>query len=574
MVVQSDRHTPKAWRRRRSSGGARRHRRIPQPSPGDTGKRVATGGSGTGMADIAAGGLVAAAVSFAAGGQLRVLGDGVSIWLSAGAAIFRIPMGFSTALLGAGYLIGIVAGLAMLTGLIIAWGISVPVLTVLHPMPADASAGRLCHQPLVVAGALHRRGRDWRGRCLDAGYAGRADGARPEGDALQDGRHGRAGRRAIAPHGPRPSGILDRGDQPGHGRGIGADFPCLRPAPSATGLTWRLVIYAVIFAFVFGLLVAAACGYMAGPRGIVHQPHFRRGYRGHRTGVAGGYWPSAMATDCCPRKRGGVSAIAVAIFTTSAVIAVASISNDTLQDLKTGWQVGATPRRQQVALMIGCVAGAVVISPILDLLYKAYGFADALPRPGMDPTQALSAPQATPMLAIVRGIFTHQLNWAMIVIGMGIGVALIMVDQILKRTCKVARMPVLAVGIGIYLPPTVSAPLVLGAVLAWLVGRALQRRRSAGRADDDAIAGAERRGVLIASGLIVGESLVGVVMAAVIGASGKDAPLAIVGTSFAPIASWLGLAVFLAVAWPFCAARAGGRDPARRAMAARGPAQG
>jgi putative OPT family oligopeptide transporter len=260
-------------------------------------------------------------------------------------------------------------------------------------------------------------------------------------------------------------------------------------------------------------------------------------------------------------EEGRKLAIALAIFTTSAVIAVASISNDNLQDLKTGWLVGATPWRQQVALLIGCVAGAIVISPILELLYNAYGFADAMPRPGMDATQALSAPQATLMLAIVRGIFTHQLNWSMILIGMGVGVALIVVDQVLKRNCRVARMPVLAVGIGIYLPPTISAPLVVGAVLAWLIGRALSRRVAAGRADNQAVEAADRRGVLVASGLIVGESLVGVIMAAVIGASGREAPLAIVGAGFADTASWLGLAVFVLVAWRFSRRVLAAADP-------------
>ena len=86
------------------------------------------------MADIAAGGVVAAAVSFAASG-LRVLGESVSGWFALGGAVFRLPMGFSLALLGAGYLIGIVAGLAMLTGLVIAWGIAVPVLTSMGDLP-------------------------------------------------------------------------------------------------------------------------------------------------------------------------------------------------------------------------------------------------------------------------------------------------------------------------------------------------------------------------------------------------------------------------------------------------------
>jgi putative OPT family oligopeptide transporter len=257
----------------------------------------------------------------------------------------------------------------------------------------------------------------------------------------------------------------------------------------------------------------------------------------------------ALGGELLAVQNGVQMTIALAIFSTSAVVAVASISNDNLQDLKTGWLVGATPWRQQVALLIGCVVGAAVISPVLELLYNAYGFADAMPREGMDPAQALSAPQATLMLAIARGIFTHQLNWTMILIGMAVGVGLIVLDEILKRTCKVARIPVLAVGIGIYLPPTVAAPIVAGALLAWLLERALRRRAAAAGKDYESFAeAANRRGVLIASGLIVGESLVGVVMAAIIGAAGTDAPLAIAGEEFARTASFLGLAVFALVA--------------------------
>ncbi len=172
-----------------------------------------------------------------------------------------------------------------------------------------------------------------------------------------------------------------------------------------------------------------------------------------------------------------------------------------------------------------------------------------MPREGMDASQALSAPQATLMLAITRGIFTHQLNWTMILIGMAVGVGLIVVDEIMKRTCKVARIPVLAVGIGIYLPPTVAAPIVAGALLAWLLERALRRRAAAANQPYDRFAeAANRRGVLIASGLIVGESLVGVLMAAIIGGTGSEAPLAIAGEAFAGMASYLGLAVFVMVA--------------------------
>ncbi len=145
----------------------------------------------------------------------------------------------------------------------------------------------------------------------------------------------------------------------------------------------------------------------------------------------------------------------------------------------------------------------------------------------MDPGQALAAPQATLMTAIATGIFTHKLNWNMIVIGIALGVVLIVIDEILRRRAGPARLPVLAVGIGIYLPPTISSALVVGAVLAWFLLRA-ERRRATARGDNVKLAleHAERRGTLLASGLIVGESLIGVLLAAVIGLSGKDAPLA------------------------------------------------
>ncbi len=198
----------------------------------------------------------------------------------------------------------------------------------------------------------------------------------------------------------------------------------LAPSPLDAGAMWRLVACAVLFAFVFGFLVAAACGYMAGLVGSSASPISGIGIIAvilvSLLILGVGTLDGLMGTP-----EGGKFAIALAIFTTSAVVAVASIANDNLQDLKTGWLVGATPWRQQVALLIGCVVGAAVIPPVLELLYNAYGFAGALPRADMDPGQALAAPQATLMTAIAAGIFTHQLNWTMILIGVALGVVLI-----------------------------------------------------------------------------------------------------------------------------------------------------
>jgi len=547
MVVQSDLPYPEgvaAAEILRVGSGA-----TPDAAAGpDAGAGRGAAPAPTGMADIVSGAGVAAAVSFAANG-LRVLGDGVSLWPTLGAAVFRLPMGFSLALLGAGYLIGIVAGLAMLTGLVIAWGVAVPVLTALGTLPAGQSAadyatGLWSSQVRFIGAGVIGVGAIWTlatlfmpmMRGIKSSFAAFAPGARgAQGDAPRTERDLPA--RWISLVTLVLVAIL-----------VATFAAFLRAEPVTAGSVGMLVTYSVAFAFVFGFLVAAACGYMAGLVGSSTSPI-------SGVGIVAIVLVSLLmlglesAGGLLGSPEGVQMAIALAIFTTSAVVAVASISNDNLQDLKTGWLVGATPWRQQVALLIGCVVGAAVISPVLELLYNAYGFADALPRAGMDPGAALSAPQATLMLAIARGIFTHQLNWGMILIGMAVGLGLILVDQVLARTCAVARMPVLAVGIGIYLPPTVSAPLVVGAVLAWLLERALRRRAArAGQPYETHAELANRRGTLLASGLIVGESLVGVLMAAVIGATGSEAPLALVGDGFATAASWLGLAVFALVA--------------------------
>ena len=297
---------------------------------------------------------------------------------------------------------------------------------------------------------------------------------------------------------------------------------------------------------IIGFLVAAACGYMAGLVGSSASP------------ISGIGIVSIVVISLVLLAVGESSGLfadegnrqfmlALTLFCGSAVICVASISNDNLQDLKTGYLVKATPRLQQIALIIGCVAGAIVVSPVLELLYEAYGFTGAMPRAGMDASQALAAPQATLMTTITQGIFAHNLQWNYIFTGVGIGVALIIVDFILKKSSgNRLALPVLAVGMGIYLPPSVNMPIVVGAFLAaWLKSRIRTRSGDA----ESSLKRADRTGTLFAAGLIVGESLIGVAMAFVIAVSvtngGSDAPLALGLKNWDTAASWLGLAGFL-----------------------------
>src|SRR5262249_18653052 len=139
-----------------------------------------------------------------------------------------------------------------------------------------------------------------------------------------------------------------------------------------------------------------------------------------------------------------------------------------------GVLVGASPWKQQVALIVGVIAGSLVIPPVLDILNHAYGF------PG-DPNrhaimaEPLAAPQATLISTLARGALSTGLPWNLLGIGAGIGVALVVVDEVLGAL-KLMRIPPLAVGIGIYLPMSASQPVILGSIIGWFYDRAMDKR--------------------------------------------------------------------------------------------------
>ncbi len=226
--------------------------------------------------------------------------------------------------------------------------------------------------------------------------------------------------------------------------------------------------------------------------------------------------------------------VAYALFTTAVVFSVATISNDNLQDLKTGQLVGATPWKQQVALVIGVVFGALVIAPVLDLLNAAFGFAGA---PGAG-DNALAAPQAALISALAKGVFGGSLNWGLIGLGALIGAVVIVIDEVLSRTGTLPAAPARR-GHG-HVPADVADPADPDRCAA---GPLL---RPVGRAQGGDVELKKRLGVLMATGLIVGESLFGVVFAGIVAASGSDAPLAVVGEDFENWAIVLGVVLYVA----------------------------
>lgn len=495
----------------------------------------------SGVKDIAYGGVLAGLVAFLTNG-LRVMADGASVWIQTGKAAFQLPMGFSLALLGAGYLIGIVGGIAMLIGVILTWGVAVPYFTMSEDIAADAS---LIDSAMTV----------WKTkvRYIGVGTIGIA--------AIWT---------LLILMKPMIEGMVHsfrmlKGGQEASEHRIDIDLSpktmiyiliatvalivislhhFIAAAPISPELSILLVVVCTFLAVFIGFFVAAASGYMAGLVGSSSSP------------ISGIGIISVIVISLVLVSIGNASGLfetvdgqkfltALTLFTASIVITTACISNDNLQDLKTGLLVEATPWRQQVALIIGCFVGALVIAPVLEILYHAYGFSGALPRPDMDPSQALSAPQATLMTAISQGIFTNKLEWTYILTGVGLGAVLITIDAFLKKVSnKVFSLPVIAVGIGIYLPPSINTPVIVGAFLAWIMARHIAKL-----GNKEVSAKAERFGTLFSAGLIVGESLMGVILAFIIAASvttgGSEAPLSLNLENWDTIGEWFGLIVFI-----------------------------
>ena len=495
----------------------------------------------SGVKDIAYGGVLAGLIAFLTNG-LRVMADGASAWIQTGKAAFQLPMGFSLALLGAGYLIGIVGGIAMLIGVILTWGVAVPYFTMSGDIAADAS---LIDAAMVV----------WKTkvRFIGVGTIGIA--------AIWT---------LLILMKPMIEGMVHsfrmlKGGQAESEHRVDIDLSpktmiyiliatvvlivislhhFIAAAPISPELSILLVVVCTFLAVFIGFFVAAASGYMAGLVGSSSSP------------ISGIGIISVIVISLVLVSIGNASGLfetvdgqkfltALTLFTASIVLTTATISNDNLQDLKTGLLVDATPWRQQVALIIGCFVGALVIAPVLEILYHAYGFSGALPRPDMDPSQALSAPQATLMTTISQGIFTNKLEWTYILTGVGLGAVLITIDAFLKKVSnKVFGLPVIAVGIGIYLPPSINMPVIVGAFLAWIMTRHIAKL-----GNKEVSAKAERFGTLFSAGLIVGESLMGVILAFIIAASvttgGSEAPLSLNLENWDTIGEWLGLIVFI-----------------------------
>ena len=226
--------------------------------------------------------------------------------------------------------------------------------------------------------------------------------------------------------------------------------------------------FSLLYILGAGLVIASVCGYMAGLIGASNSPISGVGI----LSVLGiSLILVALFGSGADDPQATRSLVAFALFVTALVFGIATISNDNLQDLKAGYIVGATPWRQQVMLAIGSVSCALIMAPVLNMLADSYGIGPAT----AERPNSLEAPQANLMASIAKGIFGGELPWDMIGIGALIGVAVIVLDQILKVRNAPFRVPVLAAAIGIYLPLETMVPIFLGGLLNYLVTRRFGR---------------------------------------------------------------------------------------------------
>ena len=434
----------------------------------------------------------------------------------------------SMALFGIGHLVGISCGVAMFVGAVIGWGWGVPHFSALHPGAGDA--GELAHAAwshyvrYVGAGAIAVSA-IWTLLKL----------VKPVIGGLKS---------AVASSRARKAGQGDSLARTEHDIPVDqvalVSLICIVPIcwllwnfATSAGLGQHallLTVGGIVIVVIIGFLVSTVCGYMAGLIGASNSPLSGIGILVVATTAL--FLVVTVKSSLPPQM--GKALVAYALFVTAVVFNVAAIANNNLQDLKTGQLVESTPSKQQWALVFGVIVSALVIPPVLDLVNKAYGFAGA---PGAT-AHALPAPQAGLISALAQAVIQNDLEkWQLMGWGALIGAGVIVFDWLLLKATKSMRLPPLAVGLGMYLPTAATLMVTVGALVGWWFDRGADRT-----AKPDAI---KQLGVLLASGLIVGESVLAVVFTALVAFTGNPFPIGVVGDSFATASEWLGAIAFV-----------------------------
>lgn len=512
----------------------------------------------TGVRFLALGAASASIIKFCQSG-LHILGETVQGWFYLGGTVFGLGTGLTLSMVGAGYIVGMKVAINLLFGAALAWFVGLPLYTAFGTpqdfgLTADASA--FDWAMAVRATKLRYIGV---GTMIFGGLYALLSLIGPIRTAVA------SSFAAIQKSRLGQSVIIARTD-----RDISMTIVLLcvfllsisvffifhsvlgtADLPITTSLYWITVSVLTVLSIAIGFIGASIGGYMAGIVGSSANP------------ISGITIAAILAISTTlllllggeinfgGETKESLSLAATVILIGGVVATAAALSCDNLQDLKSGYVLGATPWKQQVTLIVGVIAGSLITPHILQLLYDAYGIGGSFPRLGMDPTHALAAPQATLMASVAKGVFSRALEWPLVFIGVGIGLGIVLLDRgILARQKSEYRLSVMAVALGIYLPMDVIMPLAIGGFINFLALKRLNsRRKQLAKSYSQVEAQTERQGLLFASGLIAGDALVGILLAIPFAAYQSTTVLALVGPSFKEIATILGAVTFLAIAY-------------------------
>ena len=288
-----------------------------------------------------------------------------------------------------------------------------------------------------------------------------------------------------------------------------------------------IALLVALLAMLLGFLFSSVAGYMAGLVGSSNNPV-------SGVTIASIVIVSSLLAYFGVGAAAGTSSQAgpaAALFVGSVVCTAAAIGGDNLQDLKAGHLLGAHPGRQQIMQLLGVLAAALVLGPVLQVLADAYGFGEK----SVQHPQALRAPQATLMAAVTRGVFGGDLPWEMVFWGAVLGALVVLADQLAALHGRLGRVPPLAVALGLYLPWELSVAVLFGGLVAGTKG-----------------AQPSARGTLAAAGLITGEALLGIVLAARVAFLGSPAATAGLSSSLSLSLSLLVVAASLSFLFAAC----------------------
>lgn len=444
---------------------------------------------------------------------LKWLATQWSYWILLPKTVLGISIGFSPTMIGAGYLVGREMAWSIMIGALLSWGIGLPIAAYFnvnwsHDLSAQAVVSLVWNQDMRYLGI---------GAMLMAGLWTLKSIMRPLIKTLRHSIWSKA--------------------FPGNSRVEEQDIPLRYLIMGIILVTimigtlffeilpmsgWGIWLAALFYVLIVGAFFSIITAYFSAMVGVSATP----GSAVLITGILlAGILVQTVLRLTMPLPWDSIqmqAAEAIVIILCSVVMGVASIALDNIQDLKVGQLVGATPWKQQLMLMLGVVVSALIIPPVMQVLYHVYGIAGVMPHSGMDVTQSMPAPVAALLAMLTRTVFESTMPWNKMLLGAGfIGILIILNQVLIARHKKI--ISILGVAIGMYLPMTTSFPLFLGGMFS----------------------SQQQKGAIFSSGLVAGAAIMEVILAVVIAVSNRPEILAWTSPGFEPYSIILSILVLI-----------------------------